>query len=461
MLKNGVDVDIVTFERRFSAQIVVINEFDASAAYLGDLGSRLNIMTQRAVITGLGIVSPIGIGVAEFWKAALDGRCGISAIRSFDPFTIDDYRSRIAGQVENFFPEELLDPPHWQRVDRYAQFGLVSVKEAMADAGVRLEQEDPHRVGVIVGVGMGGMVMGEREITQLYEQQRPQRVHPNFIPVITLNSASGIIALATGAKGPNLTISTACSSSAHALGQALECIRNGRADVVITVGADASITPLVFAGFCSLRALSTKYNDTPTKASRPFDRGRDGFVMGEGAGALIVESLDHARSRKARIYAEVAGYAATSEAYHMVIPKEDGGEVATTMNFALRDAGVAPDEVGYINAHATSTSVGDAVEIKALRKVFDHRVEKLAVNATKSLIGHTLGAAGAIGAIATTMGLQTGKIHPTLNYDDPDPACALPGISTSTQERKFDVALINAFGFGSNNAAVVLKRFAG
>jgi len=308
---------------------------------------------------------------------------------------------------------------------------------------------------------MGGMVMGEREITQLYEQQRPQRVHPNFIPVITLNSASGIIALATGAKGPNLTISTACSSSAHALGQALECIRNGRADVVITVGADASITPLVFAGFCSLRALSTKYNATPTKASRPFDRGRDGFVMGEGAGALIVESLDHARSRKARIYAEVAGYAATSEAYHMVIPKEDGGEVATTMNFALRDAGVAPDEVGYINAHATSTSVGDAVEIKALRKVFDHRVEKLAVNATKSLIGHTLGAAGAIAAIATTMGLQTGKIHPTLNYDDPDPACALPGISTSTQERKFDVALINAFGFGSNNAAVVLKRFAG
>jgi len=247
----------------------------------------------------------------------------------------------------------------------------------MADAGLLLEREDPHRVGVIVGVGMGGMVMGEREITQLYEQQRPQRVHPNFIPVITLNSASGIIALATGAKGPNLTISTACSSSAHAIGQALECIRNARADVVITVGADASITPLVFAGFCSLRALSTKYNDTPTKASRPFDRGRDGFVMGEGAGALILESLDHARSRKARIYAEVAGYAATSEAYHMVIPKEDGDEVATTMNFALRDAGVAPDEVGYINAHATSTSVGDAVEIKALKKVFEHGSKSL------------------------------------------------------------------------------------
>ena len=418
-------------------------------------------MTRRVVITGLGIVSPIGIGVREFWQAALDGRCGISAIRAFDPFKLEDYRSRIAGQVHNFSPQDLLAGSLWQRVDRYAQFGLVSVKEAVADAGVRLDQEDPRRVGVIVGVGMGGMVMGEREITQLYEQKRPQRVHPNFIPVITLNSGSGIIALATGAKGPNMTISTACSSSAHAIGQGLECIRHGRADMVIAVGADASITPLVFAGFCSLRALSTKYNDAPTKASRPFDRGRDGFVMGEGAGALVLEALDHARARQAHIYAEVAGYAATSEAYHMVIPKEDGEEVAITMKFALRDAGLEPEAVGYINAHATSTTVGDAVEIKALRKVFHHGAEKLAVNATKSLIGHTLGAAGAIWAIATTMSLQTGKIHPTLNYEDPDPDCALPGISTSTQERKFDAALINAFGFGSNNAALVLKRFDG
>jgi 3-oxoacyl-[acyl-carrier-protein] synthase II len=288
-------------------------------------------MTSRVVITGLGIVSPIGIGVQEFWKGALEGRCGISAIRSFDPFPLDGYRSRVAGQVENFSPERLLDSAHGEWVDRYAQFGLVAVKEAMADAGVRVDQEKPHRVGVIVGVGMGGMVMGEREITQLYEQRRPHRVHPNFIPTITLNSASGIIAMASGAKRPNLTISTACSSSAHAIGQALNCIRNGQADMVITVGADASITPLVFAGLCSLRVLSTKYNDTPAKASRPFDRGRDGFVMGEGAGALILESLAHARKRKARVYAEVGGYAATSESYHMVIPREDGVEVATTM----------------------------------------------------------------------------------------------------------------------------------
>ena len=309
----------------------------------------------------------------------------------------------------------------------------------------------------VIGAGMGGMVMGEREITQLYEQKRPHRVHPNFIPVITLNSASGIVAMAYGAKGPNLTISTACSSSAHALGQAMHAIRAGTADAVIVVGADASITPLVFAGFCSLRALSTKYNDAPERASRPFDRGRDGFVMGEGAGALIVESLAHAKKRKARMYAEVAGYAATSEAHHMVIPREDGEEVAITMRLALKDAGVTPAQVNYINAHATSTTVGDAVEVKAIRLLFKSRADKLAVSATKSLVGHTLGAAGSLAGIVSALTLTSGQIHPTLNLDDPDPACALAGLSAQPQTRKTKVALINAFGFGSNNAAVVLK----
>lgn len=415
-------------------------------------------MSTRVVVTGLGVVSPIGIGISEFWKAALAGRSGITAIRSFEPFPMDGYRSRVAGQVHDFVPEQLLDGVLAERVDRYAQFALVAVKEALADSHFEMGREDPHRVGVIVGAGMGGMVMGEREITQLYQQQRPHRVHPNFIPVITLNSASGIVAMGCGAKGPNLTISTACSSSAHALGQALQCIREGRADVVITVGADASITPLVFAGFCSLRALSTKYNDHPDKASRPFDRGRDGFVMGEGAGALILESAAHAKKRRAHIYGEVAGYAATSEAYHMVIPREDGEEVATTMRLALADADITPSQVDYINAHATSTTIGDAVEVKALRHVFKARAQKLAISATKSLIGHTLGAAGAIGAIASILAIHTGLIHPTANYDDPDPACALPGISRSAQERRVNVALLNAFGFGSNNAAVVLKR---
>jgi 3-oxoacyl-[acyl-carrier-protein] synthase II len=416
-------------------------------------------MRTTVVVTGLGVISPIGIGVSEFWKAALDGRSGISAITRFDPFPMDGYRSKVAGQIQGFSPEQYLDSVQAERVDRYAQFALVAAKEALADADLQMTKEKPHRVGVIVGAGMGGMVMGEREITQLYQQQRPHRVHPNFIPVITLNSASGIVAMAHGAKGPNFTISTACSSSAHALGQAMQCIREGRADVVITVGADASITPLVFAGFCSLRALSTRYNDHPEKASRPFDRLRDGFVMGEGAGALILESAAHAKKRKARIYAEVAGYAATSEAYHMVIPREDGEEVATTMRLALVDAGTTPAHVDYINAHATSTSIGDAVEAKAIRQLFKSRADKIAVSATKSLVGHTLGAAGAIGGIASVLAIHTGQIHPTANYDEPDPACALRGISRTVQERRVKAALLNAFGFGSNNAAVVLKRY--
>jgi 3-oxoacyl-[acyl-carrier-protein] synthase II len=417
-------------------------------------------MRGRVVITGLGIVSPIGIGVSDFWKAALAGRSGISRIQGFDPFPMDGYRSKVAGQVHDFSAERYIDNVQAERVDRYAQFALVAAKEALADSGLQMAKENPHRVGVIVGAGMGGMVMGEREITQLYQQQRPHRVHPNFIPVITLNSASGIVAMAYGAKGPNFTISTACSSSAHALGQAMQCIREGRADVVITVGADASITPLVFAGFCSLRALSTKYNDQPDKASRPFDRQRDGFVMGEGAGALILESAAHAKKRKARVYAEVAGYAATSEAYHMVIPREDGEEVATTMRLALKDAGARSGDIDYINAHATSTIIGDAVEAKAIRQVFKSRADKIAVSATKSLIGHTLGAAGSIGGIASTLAIHTGQIHPTANFDEPDPACDLKGIRRTIQERKVNAAMLNAFGFGSNNAAVVIRRYA-
>ncbi|MCC6139845.1 MAG: beta-ketoacyl-ACP synthase II [Nitrospira sp.] len=416
-------------------------------------------MASRVVITGLGVVSPIGIGVSAFWKSAMAGQSGISAITSFDPFPMDGYRSKVAGQIRNFSAEEHIGSSHGDRVDRYAQFALAASREALSDSGMQMEQEEPHRVGVIVGAGMGGMVMGEREITQLYLHQKPHRVHPNFIPVITLNSASGIVAMATGAKGPNFTISTACSSSAHALGQAWYCIRTGQADAVIVVGADASITPLVFAGFCSLRALSSKFNEQPERASRPFDRNRDGFVMGEGAGALIVESLAHAKKRKARIYAELAGYAATSEAYHMVIPREDGEEVATTMKLALKAADVSLSEVDYINAHATSTNIGDAVEAKAIRALFKNRADKIAVSATKSLVGHTLGAAGAIGAIATTLAIHTGQIHPTANYDDPDPDCQLGGLSRDPQEKKIQAALLNAFGFGSNNAAVVLKRF--
>lgn len=413
----------------------------------------------RVVVTGLGIVSPIGIGVDAFWKGALEGRSGISAVRHFDGLPMEQYRCRVAGQVSDFVPGQYLDSPLMERVDRYAQFALVAAKEALADSGLPLTPKTSQRVGVIMGAGMGGMVMGEHEITQLYNAQRPNRVHPNFIPTITLNSAAGAVAMATGVKGPNYTISTACSSSAHAVGQAMGAIRTGQADAILAVGADSSITPLVFAGFCSLRALSTAFNNDPTKASRPFDAKRDGFVMGEGAAVLILESLAHAKKRKAKIYAEVVGYAATSEAYHMVIPKEDGVEVARTMQLALDHAGLTPSQVDYINAHATSTVVGDAVEVKAIRQLFRSKADRLTVNATKSLIGHTLGAAGAIGSVATVLAIRDGVVHPTLNLDEPDPACALKGLSTQAQSRRISVAMLNAFGFGSNNAAVVFRRY--
>ena len=410
-------------------------------------------------MTGLGIVSPIGIGIDTFWKNALAGRSGVTAISGFDSFPLEGFRSQVAGQVLDFDSGQLPAGVQAERLDRYAQLALLATMEALGDAGFSMEHADPYRVGVIIGAGMGGMLIGEEEFTKLHRNLRPNRVHPNFIPMITLNSASGIIAIAVGAKGLNQTISTACSSSAHAIGQALTTIRTGQADMVIAGGADASITPLTFAGFCSLRALSTAYNDAPARASRPFDRARDGFVMGEGAGVLIVESLERALRRKARIYAEVVGYGATSEAHHMVIPKEDGSEMAATMRLALEDASVPAAQVDHINAHATATPIGDPVEAAAIRRLFTTRADHILVNATKSMIGHTLGAAGAMGGISCVLALHTGLVHPTINYDDPDPACELGGISTEVQERPLGVALLNAFGFGSNNAVVVFRKW--
>lgn len=418
-------------------------------------------MRTRVVVTGLGVVSPIGIGLERFWASALAGRPGVFAVKEFEGLPMDSFRSRVAGQVLDFDPALSLDPTQAERLDRFAQFGLVVTQEAITDAGLKIEEGEAHRVGVIVGAGMGAMTLGERELTKLHVERKPNRVPPSFIPTITLNSTSGLIAVAHGAKGPNLTISTACSSGAHAIGQAVTCIRSGQADAVIAVGSDASLTPLAFAGFNSLRALSTRYNDDPARASRPFDRGRDGFVMGEGAGAMVLESLERARGRGARIYAEVAGYAATSEAYNMVIPREDGTEMATTMALALKDAGVEATDVDYVNAHATSTVRGDEVEVRGLRRVFQSHADRIMVSATKSLIGHTLAAAGCLAAIISTLSVERGLVHPTINYQDPDPECRLPGISADVQERPIGVAMVNAFGFGSNNASLVLKRLGG
>ncbi len=411
---------------------------------------------MRVVVTGLGAVSSIGLGAEAFWSAAMTGRSGVTALEPLGGFPLEAYRCRIAGQVHGFDPAAHLHPGVARKVDRYAQFALVASAQAIDDAGLDVAAT-AERVGVYAGAGMGGMIFGERAYDKLHADQRPDRVHPRFVPAITLNSAAGIVGITTGARGPNITVSTACSSSAHALGQALLALRGGLADAVVVVGAEASITPLVFAGFCSLRTMSSSFEHAPEEASRPFDVDRDGFVMGEGAAALILETEAHASARGAAPRAELAGYAATGEAHHMVIPKPDGLGMARTMRLALAHAGVATDAVGYVNAHATSTPAGDAVEARAIREVFGSRADEVLVSATKALIGHTLGAAGAFGALACVRTLQTGDVHPTVNLTDPGD-CALGGLSARAQRGEVDVAVLNAFGFGSNNASLVFRR---
>lgn len=402
----------------------------------------------------MGIVTPIGNGIDVFWKAALNGTSGVKEISCFDA---SKYKSRIAAEVRDFNAQQYFPDANMDRLDRFAHFCVGATKMALDDSGLDLSAKDPYRVGVSMGSGMGGILMAERQITALHISGRPERVNPNSVPMITLNAASGQIAILLGVKGPNITTSTACSSSAHSIGQAADLIKWGKADVMIAGGADACITPLAMAGFCSLRTLSTR-NDEPEKALRPFDKLRDGFVMGEGAGTLILESLEHAQKRKAKIYAEVAGYGSTSEASHMVIPEQSGKEMAKTMELALADANVPGDEVDYINAHATSTPIGDPVEIKAIRMLFKEHANKIVINATKTLVGHTIGAAGAVAAIVCALSIRDGAMHPNLNYDDPDPECAMDMINRAVVEKNVKVALVNSFGFGSNNSTLVLRK---
>ncbi len=411
-------------------------------------------MSEKVVITGLGIVSSIGIGVNNFWKAALNGTSGVKEITCFDA---SKYKSRIAAEVLGYNALEYFPNANLDRMDRFAHFSIGATKMALDDSGLDLNAKDPYQVGVSMGSGMGGMLMGERQITVLHNSGRPEKVNPNCIPMTTLNAISGQIAILLGVKGPNVTTSTACSSSAHSIGQAADLIKLGKADVMIAGGAEACITPLVMAGFCSLRTLSTR-NDEPEKAMRPFDKLRDGFVMGEGAGTLILESLEHAQKRKAKIYAEVAGYGSTSEASHMVIPEQSGKEMVKTMEMAMEDAKVSETEVDYINTHATSTPIGDPVEIKAIQLLFKEHAKKIVINATKTLVGHTIGAAGAIAAIVCALSIKDGVIHPNLNYDDPDPLCEMDLINRTVVEKKVKVALLNSFGFGSNNATLVFRK---
>lgn len=401
---------------------------------------------MHIVVTGMGIVSPIGTGVEQFWKNAVDGVNGIANIQSFDAAK---QRSRIAGEISDFDPATFLTAKQIEQTDRFTQFALHAANQAMTETG-SLEGYEPRRLAVCLGSGMGGFSTFEYSAARKLQSKS---IPPFSVPRIMANSAGAWIATQYGLKGVNLTCSTACSSGANAIGMALDLLRSGKADAVVTGGAEACVLPLTMSGFEALFALSTGFNADPAHASRPFAKGRDGFVMGEGAGILILEREEAARQRGAKIYAELAGYGCACDATHIVAPDMDGQVAA--MQAALDDAGLTPDKIDYINAHATSTPIGDVIETKAIKRLFGERAPEIPISATKSMIGHSIGASAAIGSIAAIMTLQTGAIHPTINLLEADPECDLDYTPNTAAQKNVRTALCNAFGFGGNNASLV------
>lgn len=401
---------------------------------------------MRVVVTGMGVVSPIGIGTDQFWTAAVNGVSGIQRIKSFDA---SGQRSQIAGEIPGFNPAGFLSAKYIEQTDRFTQLALLATSLALEDAG-GLDVYAPQRLAVSIGSGMGGFATFESSATRNF---RNQPIPPFTVPRTMANSAAAWIAIKHQFKGVNLTYSTACSSGANAIGMALDLLRTGRADAVIAGGAEACVLPLTMTGFEALRALTTGFNATPARASRPFAKGRDGFVMSEGAGVLILEKEENAKQRGAKMYARLAGYGQACDATHIVMP-EMNGQVAA-MRLAITDAGMEPDSIDYINAHATSTPLGDIVETRAIKCLFEDRARDISINATKSMIGHTVGASAAIGSIATIMALHTGTIHPTINLDEADPECDLAYTPNHAQQKNPRNGLCNAFGFGGNNASIL------
>lgn len=401
---------------------------------------------MRVVVTGMGIVSPIGIGVDQFWNAAISGVSGITSIQSFDA---SSQHSRVAGEITEFNPANFLSAKQMEQTDRFTQLALHAASQAMADAG-SLDNYHPRRLAVSLGSGMGGFSTFESSAVRKLQKKS---IPPFSVPRIMANSAAAWIATKYGLKGVNLTCSTACSSGANAIGMALDLLRTGKADAVVTGGAEACVLPLTMTGFEALQALSIGFNANPARASRPFAKGRDGFVMGEGAGILILEKEEEAIKRGAKIYAQLAGYGCACDATHIVAPDMDGQVAA--MQAAIEDAGIMPDQVDYINAHATSTPLGDVIETKAIKQLFGTHANEVAISATKSMVGHSIGASAAIGSIATIMSLHTGTIHPTINLDEADPQCDLNYTPNCAIQKKVQVGMCNAFGFGGNNASIV------
>lgn len=413
-------------------------------------------MNRRVVITGCGVISSLGQDVDTFWKNILDGKSGVSRIESFDT---SEHATKIAAEVKDFNPENFMDKKDIKRTDRFVQFGVAAAKMALQHAKLEITEENAHQVGVYVGSGIGGLHTWEEQY-QVMLKRGPRRVSPFFIPMMIANMASGVISIETGAKGPNSAPITACATGTHAVGDAFNIIRRGQAEVMIAGGTEATITPLAFAGFNASKALSTR-NDEPEKASRPFDAQRDGFVMGEGAGVLILESLEHALKRGAPIICEIAGYGLTGDAYHLTQPAPGGEGAARAMAMALQDAGLPPEAVDYINAHGTSTPYNDKYETMAIKTVFGEHAYKLAVSSTKSMTGHLLGAAGAVEAIVTALAIRDQIMPPTINYEFPDPECDLDYVPNRARKGNIRVALSNSLGFGGHNATILLKKYEG
>lgn len=407
------------------------------------------------VITGMGVVSPLGTGVDTFWSRLVAGECGVDRISAFDPSQFD---TQIAAEVKNFDPAPAFpSPKEVRRTDRYSQFGVHAAWQALRDSGLDLDRVDRDEFGVLIGSGIGGLETTTAQHTTLL-QRGPGRLSPFMIPMLISNMASGLVSMYYGLRGPNFATCSACATANHALGEAWRTIKMGDAKVMLAGGAEATIVPIGIGGFCAMRAMSTR-NDDPKHASRPFDKERDGFVMGEGAGVLVLEELEHARARGARIYAEIVGYGNTADAYHLTAPSPGGEGATRCMRMALRNAGLNPQDVTYINAHGTATPTGDIAETQAIKTVFGDHARKLAVSSTKGATGHMLGAAGAVEMIVCAKAIQTDTVPPTINYQVPDPECDLDYVPNVARPTKVQVVINNSFGFGGHNASVVARKF--
>ncbi|HBL13405.1 MAG TPA: beta-ketoacyl-[acyl-carrier-protein] synthase II [Cyanobacteria bacterium UBA11162] len=409
---------------------------------------------KRVVVTGLGAITPIGNTLAEYWEGLLSGRNGIGSITLFDASRHD---CRIAGEVKGFNPHDHMDRKDAKRMDRFAQFGVVASQQAIADGQFVINELNAEQVGVIIGTGIGGLKVLEDQ-QEIYLSRGPDRCSPFMIPMMIANMAAGLTAIHTGAKGPNTCTVSACASGSHAVGDAFRLIQRGYAQAMICGGTEAAVTPLSVGGFAAARALSTR-NDDPEHACRPFDRDRDGFVMGEGAGVLVLEELDYALSRGARIYAEMVGYGMTCDAYHMTAPAPGGEGAIRAMQLALKDGGIVPEQVSYVNAHGTSTPVNDPTETAAIKKVLGEHAYKITVSSTKSMTGHLLGGSGGIESVATVMTVANDQIPPTINLENPDPECDLDYVPNTSRHQIIDVALSNSFGFGGHNVTLAFKKY--